>query len=427
MLHRETPERAPRTALTRPPGPLGQSPRPRLPGAAALPAALLALGLSACGGGSDDPPTTSPAPVPAPAPTTPGPTPTPPPPPPPPPAPPPPAPPAPVAASVRIAAGTGYSLAVTADGHVLAWGSQMSGGAGSAVAGTSARQVDGLSGVVAVAATRVAPPFNASYALRSDGTLLAWGQGWGAAPAEVAAAGALRQIVSCMEGGAYGLRGDGSVWRVNASGATQIAGLNGIARIDAAHTSNSCAITALDAAGALSLVDGSTVQAVAGLPALKQAVCNFDPVGLTRYCLALTPAGRVWAWGSNGAGQLGDGTLTARTAPVELAAPTDVVQVGAVVGTSFALTASGTVLSWGGGIGNLDWLGRDVTASTYPVPGAIAGLPAIDELAFGAHVLARGRDGSVWSWGSNTWGEGGTGTPGDNAFYPRAASGVRLD
>ncbi|MGQ3053037.1 MAG: RCC1 domain-containing protein, partial [Roseateles sp.] len=329
--------------------------------------------------------------------------------------------------SVRIAAGTGYSLAVTADGRVLAWGSQMSGGAGSAVAGTAARQVDGLGVIVAVAATRVAPPFNKSFALRSDGTVLAWGNGYSATPAEVAGAGKLRQLVSCFDGAAYGLRSDGSVWRFSATTATQIAGLAGIGRIDVAHTSNTCAITALDAAGALSLVDGSSVQAVSGLPALKQAVCNFDPVGVTRYCLALSQAGRIWAWGSNGAGQLGDGTLVARAVPVELASPTDVVQLGAVIGTSFALTASGTVLSWGGGIGNLQWLGRDVTASTYPVPGAIAGLPAIDELAFGAHVLARGRDGSVWSWGNNAWGEGGSGTAGDNAFYPRAATGIRLD
>lgn len=389
-------------------------------------AAGLSTGLVACGGSSSDdvttgPPAGIPSPSPSPAPS-PAPSPSPSPPPSPPPAPPPLK-----VATARLAAGTGYSLALRADGRVLGWGSQMAGGAGPAVAGTAAHLVDGINGVAAVAATRVAPPFNSSFALAANGSVFAWGNGFAAAPGLVAEAGPVAQIVSCFDGPHYALRSDGTVWRFSATGATAIAGLSGVQRIDAAHRSNACAISAVDNAGALRLVDGSTVQTVPGLPAVTQAICNFDPAGLARYCLAVSTTGRIWSWGSNSAGQLGDGSTTGRTLPAELPAPVGVAALGAVVGTSFALTTDGRVFSWGGGIGNLGWLGRDVTALTYQTPGAIAGLPAVAELAFGSHVLARGTDGSVWSWGSNVWGEGGTGTAGDNAFYPRAALGVRLD
>ena len=329
---------------------------------------------------------------------------------------------------VRLAAGTGYSLAVRADGTVVTWGTQMSGGPGPSVPGTSAHVVEGVANAVAVVAMRVAPPFNRSMALRQDGSLLSWGRDAGPAPAAAPAGGAYGQVVACFDGADYGLRADGTVWRLRAGGATQLAGLERVARIGEAHTSNTCGITAIDAAGDLRIVDGDTAgQAVAGLPALEQAVCNFSAAALNRYCLAVAVGGKVWAWGANDAGQLGDGALVGRTLPVELPLTARVTTVAASVGTSFALAEDGVVYSWGGGLGNLDRLGREVSMDTMVVPTPVERLPRIAELAAGPHMLARAADGSVWSWGSNLWGEGGTGTAGDNAFFARMVQGLNLD
>jgi alpha-tubulin suppressor-like RCC1 family protein len=69
---------------------------------------------------------------------------------------------------VAIAAGGAHSLALKSDGTVVAWGSNFSG---------QMRVPSGLSGVVAIAAGDAH-----SLALKSDGTVVAWGfAGLGAA------------------------------------------------------------------------------------------------------------------------------------------------------------------------------------------------------------------------------------------------------
>src|SRR5205807_221649 len=77
---------------------------------------------------------------------------------------------------VKIAAGTGFSLALKSDGTVLAWGNNASGelGDGSAPTGhPTPVPVSGLgagSGVVKIVAGGAS-----AYALRSSGGVLAWG------------------------------------------------------------------------------------------------------------------------------------------------------------------------------------------------------------------------------------------------------------
>lgn len=128
-----------------------------------------------------------------------------------------------------------------------------------------------------------------------------------------------------------------------------------------------------------------------------------------RHSLVLTADGEVWAWGTNADGQLGDGTTTQRVAPVLLSGLTGVVQVAAGESHSLAVQADGTVLSWGdnfyGQLGN-GTSGTDVLAAT-PVAG-LTGFVAVS--AGGYHSLALRSDGTVWSWGSNWYGQVGDGS-----------------
>ena len=58
--------------------------------------------------------------------------------------------------------------------------------------------------------------------------------------------------------------------------------------------------------------------------------------------------GTLWAWGSNWAGQLGDGTTTDKTTPVQIISSlTDIVSIASGGEHSIALKSDGTVWTWG--------------------------------------------------------------------------------
>lgn len=63
---------------------------------------------------------------------------------------------------------------------------------------------------------------------------------------------------------------------------------------------------------------------------------------------AASPAGfPMYAWGSNGAGQLGLGDLTNRTTPHRVGTATNWVSVATAAGGSFAINADGELFGWG--------------------------------------------------------------------------------
>jgi hypothetical protein len=67
----------------------------------------------------------------------------------------------------------------------------------------------------------------------------------------------------------------------------------------------------------------------------------------TSHSCALLGDGTVSCWGSNGTGQLGDGTQTDRLTPVQVVGLTDAVAIAAGSNHSCALHGDGTVSCWG--------------------------------------------------------------------------------
>ncbi|AFE04907.1 hypothetical protein COCOR_02899 [Corallococcus coralloides DSM 2259] len=65
------------------------------------------------------------------------------------------------------------------------------------------------------------------------------------------------------------------------------------------------------------------------------------------HTVALRGDGTVWGWGSNGNGQLGDGTTTDRAVPVQVAGLTEVTALGSGSSHALALRRDGTVWTWG--------------------------------------------------------------------------------
>ena len=123
------------------------------------------------------------------------------------------------------------------------------------------------------------------------------------------------------------------------------------------------------------------------------------------------------AWGANSSGQLGNGSTTASTTPVAVAATgllagRTVVASAAGFSHSLALCADGTVAAWGsnssGQLGN-----SGTTSSSVPVAvtatGVLAGKTVIAVAAGNAHSLALCDDGTVAAWGNNSDGQLGNG------------------
>lgn len=67
----------------------------------------------------------------------------------------------------------------------------------------------------------------------------------------------------------------------------------------------------------------------------------------TNHSLAITTDGILYAWGANGWGQLGDGTTTQSTSPVQIGVDSDWQKVAAGYAHSLALKTDDTLYGWG--------------------------------------------------------------------------------
>ncbi|MBP6733116.1 MAG: fibronectin type III domain-containing protein [Chromatiaceae bacterium] len=121
------------------------------------------------------------------------------------------------------------------------------------------------------------------------------------------------------------------------------------------------------------------------------------------HSLTLEGNGRLWAWGRNQAGQLGDGTTTHRTQPVAILS--NITQLAAGANHGLAVTSTGRLLTWG--LNDQGQLG-DNSTSNRTTPTEV--LTAVSAAAGGtSHSLALKTDGSLWAWGSNSAGQLGDG------------------
>ena len=126
------------------------------------------------------------------------------------------------------------------------------------------------------------------------------------------------------------------------------------------------------------------------------------------HSLALDSDGHVWAWGDNGAGQLGDGTTSRRLEPVEIKPDTTFVQVSTNDDHSLALDSDGHLWAWGD---NSDGQLGDGTTSRRLEPVEIDSDATFVQVSAGyMHSLALDSDGHVWAWGTNNHGQLGDGT-----------------
>jgi alpha-tubulin suppressor-like RCC1 family protein len=291
---------------------------------------------------------------------------------------------------IQIDAGSNHSLGVRANGTAWAWGSNGSGRLGDGTSISKSSPVSVVGGftdwVQLSAGTRH------SLGLRANGTAWGWGDNtrgsvgdgtnsYRRSPVSVVGGFTDWTQLSAGQYHSLGVRTNGTAWAWGSNERFKL-GVN--------------AATSTSFSSPVSVVGGFTdwTQVSAG----------------STHSLGLRANGTIWAWGSNIAGNLGDGTVTSRTSPVSVVGGfTDWTQVSAGGSHSLGLRANGTAWAWGA---NQDGeLGNNSTISTSsPIP-VLGGFTDWIQIGGGSgRSLGIRANGTAWVWGSNFIGRLGDGT-----------------
>ncbi|MCX7172039.1 MAG: hypothetical protein NTY41_17660 [Proteobacteria bacterium] len=309
-------------------------------------------------------------------------------------------------------AGAFHFLALDANGNVWAWGSDSKGqlGFGAVMSSSIPNEISGLSNIAQVSAG-----YDHSLAVDLDGNVWAWGANGASGNGSRLGIGmissqsapvrltSISNVRAAAAGGQHSLalKRDGTVWAWGANYAGQLG-------------------------------DGTYSSVVSPIQVL--GLDNIVGISVANdHNLAVKQDGSVWAWGQNDHGQLGLGTVDAQFIvylgprppngrPSQIPGLTGVKSVVAAgYAESYAVKTDGTVMAWGS-----NWAGNmgDGSYTDQHTPLAVTGLTGVVEIAGGdSHALARKADGSVWGWGRDSSGELGL-TPNTTQSTPAPISGV---
>ena len=297
---------------------------------------------------------------------------------------------------VAVAGGDQHSLALRSDGTVWAWGNDGWGQLGN---GTYARstipvQVPGLTNVTAIAAGSLH-----NLAVKSDGTVWAWGfnyygqVGNGTSGGNVLSPAQVKYLtgVTAVAGGGYtsfALKSDRTVWAWGYDGQGQLG-------------------------------NGTSDESAHSIPTKVRSLNTAVSISAgVEHGLAVLTGGSVSAWGDNQTSELGTTTTTTcgayrspcSTVPVRVAGLGGAIAVAGGYGYSLALKGDGSAWGWGNnGYGELGNGAPQLYGGVKtPVAATVGGVIAI--AAGASHSLWLRSDGTVWAAGSNYYGQIGNGT-----------------
>jgi alpha-tubulin suppressor-like RCC1 family protein len=296
--------------------------------------------------------------------------------------------------STAIAAGENHACALTSSGEIKCWGHNIAGELGDGTTEQRRTPVDvsGLnSGVIAIAAGG-----RHTCALMSSGGVKCWGRDYASDPVDVLGLDSSVITVAVGKNHACALTDSGGVkcWGSNTFGQL------GISREDLGSSRSGTPVNA----GGLS----SSAIAIA--------------VGEDHTC-ALVGGGGAKCWGLNDKSQLGNGTIgRGNNSPVDvIGLDSDVIAIAAGQKHTCALTSSGGVKCWGWN----EWgqLG-DGSTSDSSTPVNVIGLDS-DVTAITAgeqHTCALMTSGGVKCWGWDNAGQLGSGPP--ELAYPHSTTPI---
>ena len=304
------------------------------------------------------------------------------------------------------------AYALLEDGTVRAWGDNGSGQLGNGWTANSNGSgssvpvpVVGLTGVTAIASGG-----GKAFALKSDGTVWAWGSGHlgissydsSSVPVRVPSLASVVAIASSGQA-TFAVKSDGTVWAWGWNDSGEL----GIGTPD------------------------ESVNTPVRIPSLS-GVVSVGAAANNGY--AVKSDGTLWAWGNNLDGQLGNGQdcdpdpngRCESRVPVQVSGLTGVTSVAANYSSVYALRTDGTVAAWGrahrGHLGDgVDYAMGYVARTPVTVTG-LTDVTAIANFEYGGYAL-RG-DGTVWAWGDNLYKSLGNDSVWDYTTTPIAVPGL---
>lgn len=137
----------------------------------------------------------------------------------------------------------------------------------------------------------------------------------------------------------------------------------------------------------------------------KMAVAAGDYYGSAHlYTVAVKTDGTLYCWGDNSAGQLGDGTRTTKSSPLQIGTDTNWAWVSAASGLhTMAIKTDGTLWAWGKGADGRLGCG-DTNSRSSPIQiGALTDWVKV--WAGESHTVALKSNNSLWTWGGNNAGQ----------------------
>ncbi len=312
-----------------------------------------------------------------------------------------------------IAAGGHHTVAIQSNGTLWAWGRNLDGQLGD---GTNVNRLTPVpigndnTWVMVVAGAKH------TMALKTDGTLHAWGgndhgQLGDGSPSSRTVPTLIDQgpwkLVSTRGHHVVGVKTDGTLWAWGDNVYGQVGnGQSGAGQFRTTPTSV-----------VVTRPDGSPLGwsiAAAG----------------TNHTLAIATDGTLWAWGFNESGQLGDGSAVDRNVPTRIGADSDWIAIDAGVSHSAGVrgdpenpATGGTLWAWGDNGANQ--LGEPTVASSASPIQVSADTDWVSVYLGEHHTMASKTNQRLWGWGHNVHGELGLGPSGaPQQTEPVALGGV---
>ena len=353
------------------------------------------------------------------------------------------------------AGGLEHTLAVRQDGTLFAWGRLQTGqlGDGPSLDSTTPSAI----GTSKLWKKVVAGDYHA-IGLRTDGTLWAWGRnlngqlgtGNSAASNVPKPVGTEADWVDVAAGTYHSaaVKSDGTVWTWGRNNVGQLGLTDNVDRFDpqkvvtatnawvavAAGAEHTVALNATGELwawgnnfnGQLGVASGVTttqprvvVDPNAAAVALGASPTRWSAVAAGgAHTLAIQTNGRLYAWGSNLKGQLGNGLGTDNSVPVRVGTDSDWAGISAGREHSAATRIGGTLWVWGA---NGDAQLGNGTLTSQAVPLQVGTGANWAKVAAGPFTtFAVGTDGLLWGWGRNAEGQQGNGTVGTAVVTPTA-------
>lgn len=277
-----------------------------------------------------------------------------------------------------VSAGQNFVHFIKPDGSVWAVGKNSGAtlGDGTTISKNSPVLISGLSNITAASSTYG----GGVLFLKNDGTVYKTGNMFGTIDSFPVLVPGINNVKAIAGGSDFGvfLKNDSTVWSM---------GYNSFGQLGTGNNSNS----------------PTTPVQVAGLSSIKAIAVG------AMHVLCLKNDGTVWACGANDAGQLGDGTTTDRNSPVQVSGLSNITAIAANFKHSLFLKSDSTVWACGFNVNKQLGDGTNVNRST---PIQVSGINKVNHIAAGPATSYFVRNDTIWSVGSNFYGELGLGYSG---------------